>query len=127
MSTRTTAPIDASGHTIIQALRPKTGAGGTGAHHISASGTTARNSTKFNADTRAVEIKARGGDMFYRFGDPVGLNDTVVATTSDHFIEDGERLLYSLGGDRGGNLAQSTHVAVIMSSGSGTFSVTELE
>lgn len=123
MTVRSTAPVDAGG-IIIQALRPLVGGDGAGAHHISASTTTARNSTAFNADTRAVEIMADDGDMFYRFGDPDGANDTVAATTNDHKIRDGERLLYALGGDK---QPQSTHVAVIMSSGTGTLSVTEIQ
>ncbi len=112
------APKDADGVTL-QVLRPKATPG---AHQISVTGTTARNSTAFNENTRAVELWSTE-DLFFRFG-----GSTVTAVTTDHFLPREVARSYATGGDvTVGGLQQATHIAAIRESISGTLYVSELE
>lgn len=108
------APKDADGVTM-QVLRPMETPG---AHQISFTASSARNSTVFNTVTRAVQLWATE-DAFIRFGD-----STVTAVTTDHFLPQNQMMLYAIGGD---SVAQSTNVAAIRDTTNGTLHVTELE
>ncbi|HEY8963782.1 MAG TPA: hypothetical protein VIN59_04885 [Alphaproteobacteria bacterium] len=65
-----------------------------GAHHFNVTGTAARNSTGFNVDTRIVSVYATG-PVYLKFGD-----NTVTATTSDHYFPSGLYYDFAIGGDK---------------------------
>lgn len=112
------APRDADGITM-QVLRPMATPG---SHQITVTGTTARNSTVFNTNTRAIELWSTE-DLFFRFGD-----DTVEAVNTDHFLPREVARSYAVGGDATvGGLQQATNIAAIRDSISGTLYVSELE
>ncbi len=98
----------------IPALRLKDGA----AHSIAASGTSARNSTAFDADTRVASLYATES-VYVAFGD-----SSVVATSSDHYFPAGVYYDVSIGGDK---TAHNTHIAVLAVGTSGDVYVSEKE
>lgn len=113
------APKDADGVTM-QVLRPMAIPG---AHQISVTVTSVRNSTAFNTNTRAVELWSTE-DMRFRFGDS---NVTAIVNT-DHFLPREVARSYAIGGDvKVGGLQQATHIAAIRESTDGTLEVSELE
>jgi hypothetical protein len=75
-----------------------------GAHAISATATSARNTTAFATGTQIVSLYATG-PVYVRFG-----GAGVSATASDHYFPSGVYYDFSLGGDK---VAQYTHVAVL--------------
>ena len=108
----TLLPKDADNN-IIPALRLKSSGG---AHALAATATSARNSMAFATTTRVVSIYATG-PVFVRFG-----NDTVTATSSDHYYPQGVYYDFAVsGGDKGSHtpyvsvLAVSTDCAVYVS------------
>lgn len=64
--------------------------------------------------TKRVSIKAVGADMRYEFG----TSTAVEATTTSHYIGDGERLDFAC--------PEGTYIAVRTVSGTGTLEITEL-
>lgn len=115
MTVITAAPVGSNGETI-QVLRYRQG--DSFAHQVSTSTATARNSTGFNTATRVVEIRSTV-DCFFQQGD-----GTITATTSSHFLPADTDRLVATGGD---NQAQYTHIAAILSSGTGTLYISEME
>jgi len=77
-------------------------------HAISFTGTSARNTTAFNARTRVLSAMVADQDCFIRVGD-----STVTATTADVFLRAG--VAYSFGID-----SDITNLAVIQSTTAGT-------
>jgi hypothetical protein len=99
----------------IPALRLKaTG----GAHAISATASTARNATAFDGETRVVSLYATDG-VYVRFGD-----DTVTATTSDHYFPSGVYYDFAIGG---GKTGQFTHIAALRANADCMLYVSEKE
>lgn len=98
----------------IPALRLKSD----GAHNIIASGTSARNSAAFDADTRVVSLYAEV-PVYVAFGD-----SSVTASASDHYYPDGIYYDFAIGGDQTG---QATHIAVLAASASGAVYISEKE
>lgn len=97
----TLLPKDADNQ-AIPALRLKD----SGAHNISVTSSSARNSTAFDADTRVVSVYATG-PVYLNFG-----GDSVSATVSDHYFPAG--IYYDIaisGGD--GKGPHHTHVAAL--------------
>ncbi len=109
----TCLPLDANGNPI-PAIRLKNG----GAHAISATATTARNSSAFDATTELVSLYATG-PVFVKFGD-----SSVEATTADHYFPSGIYYDFSIGG---GETKQATHVAVLRVDSDCTLYVSEKE
>ncbi len=99
---------------VIPAVRLKSG----GAHTINVSGTSARNSTAFDAETRIVSLYATGA-VYVKFGD-----SSVTATTSDHYFPTGVYYDFSVGG---GKVGHYTHVAVLQADSSCKMYVSEKE
>jgi hypothetical protein len=98
----------------IPALRLKDG----GAHTIAASGTSARNSTAIDSDTRVVSVYAEV-PVYVAFG-----GASVTATSSDHYFPANTYYDFAIGGGRSGHY---THVAVLAVSASGNVYVSEKE
>tara|TARA_B100001093_G_C26139488_1_gene722711 strand:- start:160 stop:495 length:336 start_codon:yes stop_codon:yes gene_type:complete len=98
----------------IPALRLKQG----GAHSISASASSARNSTAFAADTRIISLYA-DVPVYVRFGD-----SSVSASTSDHYFPAGLYYDVALGGE---NTAHYTHIAVLRANTDGSVYISEKE
>lgn len=109
----TLMPTD-SNDNAIPALRLKP----SGAHTIAATATSARNTAAFNAETKIVSLYATV-PVYVNFGD-----QTVTATTSDHYFPAGLYYDIALGGDQS---AQFTHIAVLRVSTSGTLYISEKE
>ncbi len=109
----TILPTDSNDH-VIPALRLKDGA----AQTISATGTTAKNATAFNASTRVVTLYA-DVPVYLAFGD-----SSVTATASDHYFPEGTYYSFSIGGD---GSAHSTHVAALAFASNGTVYISEME
>jgi hypothetical protein len=99
---------------VIPAVRLKPD----GAHTINVSGTSARNSTAFDAETRIVSLYATG-PVFVKFGDA-----TVTATTSDHYFPTGVYYDFAIGG---GKVGHYTHVAALQADSSCELYVSEKE
>lgn len=106
-------PLDANGHPI-PAIRLKNG----GAHTISATATSARNSTAFDSATEIVSLYATG-PVYVKFGD-----SSVTATASDHYFPTGIYYDFSIGGDE---TKQATYVAVLRADTDCTVYVSEKE
>lgn len=106
-------PYDAGG-AHVQVMRPLSG----GAHHITTSGVSARNSVAFNSNTRVIEILCKE-DCYFQTGD-----NTVTASSSDHFLRADVGRVYSIGGDK---QVQHTHIAVIQDTTGSILHVSELE
>ena len=98
----------------IPALRFKSG----GAHNISVSATSARNSTALDADTRVISLYATV-PVYVAFGDV-----TVTATSSDHYFPAGVYYDVAIGGEK---TAHRTHVAVLRVDSDGDVYVSEKE
>ena len=107
----TTLPRD-SDNTPIPALRLNPN----GAHAIAASSISARNIVAFNPDTRVISLYTTT-PVYIKFGD-----DTVEATSSDHYFPAGLYFDFAIGGDK---TVHTPYVAVITQSGSGTVYVSE--
>ena len=99
---------------VIPAVRLKSG----GAHSISVTGTTARNTAAFNAETRIVSLYATG-PVYVKFGD-----STVTATTSDHYFPSGVYYDFAVGG---GKVGHYTHVAALQVTAGCTLYISEKE
>ena len=106
-------PHDANDNPI-PAMRFKDG----GAHAITASGASARNSTAFNADTRVIGLYA-AVPVYVKFG-----GSGVTATSADHYFPSGTYYDVAIGG---GNAAHTTHMAVLAVSSGGAVYVSEKE
>ena len=109
----TLLPQDADSNPI-PALRLRSG----GAHAITASGTSARNATAFNADTRVVSVYATV-PVYINFG-----NSSVTATNTSHYFPSGVYYDFAIGG---GTVAQATHLAVLQVSAGGSVYISEKE
>lgn len=95
----TILPRDSNDHPI-PALRLKTG----GAHAIAAVGTSARNTTAFDAETRVISLYATA-PAYLAFGD-----SSVTAASSDHYFPSGVYYDVAIGGE---GMGQFTHLAVL--------------
>ncbi|MGH1402765.1 MAG: hypothetical protein ACRBDL_00825 [Alphaproteobacteria bacterium] len=93
----TILPLDAN-HVPLPALRLKDN----GAHSVSASTTSQRNTTSFDTQTQIISLYATG-PVYIRFG-----ASDVTATSSDHYFPEGIYYDFSVSGKE-----QLTHVAVI--------------
>ena len=109
----TILPVDINGNPI-PAIRLKDG----GAHAISVTATSARNSTAFDSETELVSLYATG-PVYVKFGD-----SAVSATTSDHYFPAGIYYDFAIGGD---GSKQYTHVAVLRADTDCTLYVSEKE
>jgi len=107
-------PLDNDNHPI-PALRLKAG----GAHRISSAATAARNATAFSGHTRVVSLYATS-PVYVKFG----TDNTVTATSSDHYFPSGVYYDFSIGG---GAVGHSTHVSVIRVSTDGDVYISEKE
>lgn len=97
-------PKDAAGETIpVLGFMP-----GAGAHSVSVTASSARNSVAFDADTRVVTIYATVGCHIEQGA------AAVVSTTSRHFIPAGAYLDIDVGG---GGQPGHRYIAVIKASG----------
>ncbi|MCD8496983.1 MAG: hypothetical protein LRZ85_02200 [Alphaproteobacteria bacterium] len=110
----TSLPLDVNNNPI-PALRLKTSGG---AHAITVSGTSARNSTAFAAGTRVISLYATT-DIYVRLG-----GASVAATSADHFFPANTYYDIALGG---GETGHATHIAALQVSGGGTLYVSEKE
>ncbi|MFA7277098.1 MAG: hypothetical protein WC043_09895 [Pseudobdellovibrionaceae bacterium] len=84
----------------IPALRLKDG----GAHTITASSSSTRNTSAFGSDTLILSLYA-SVPVYIRFG-----NASVTATSSDHYFPSGIYYDVAIGGD---GSVQQTHIAVL--------------
>jgi hypothetical protein len=109
----TQLPLDHNGNPI-PALRLQSG----GAHAITTTASSARNTTAFSADTRVVSLYA-SQDVYIQFGD-----SSVSATTSSHFFPAGVYYDMALGGDGTGHY---THIAALRVSADGVLRISEKE
>lgn len=109
----TKLPTD-SNNNPIPALRLKSG----GAHKITTSGTSARNSVAFDAETRIISVYATQ-DVYLRFG-----LSSVTAAGTDHFFPAGVYYDIALGAD---GASQATHVAALQVTSAGTVYISEKE
>ena len=109
MSTK--LPLDVNDNPI-PALRLKDN----GAHVITSSASSARNSTPFDNETRVVSLFA-SEPVYVAFGD-----SSVTAETSDHYFPAGLYYDVALGGD---GAPHATHVAVLQVSAAGNVYVSE--
>jgi len=89
-----------------------------GAHAITTSGTTARNSTAFDAGTRIISLYATE-NVYIKFG-----GASVTAAATDHFFPKGVYYDFAIGGDR---TPHYTHVAALQVSTGGTLYISEKE
>jgi hypothetical protein len=87
-----------------------------GAHAISASVTSARNSTAFADETRVISLYATQ-PVYIKFGD-----SSVTATSANHYFPAGVYYDVAIGGDE---TAHATHIAVLAVSTSGTVYISE--
>ena len=98
----------------IPALRFKSG----GAHSISATASSTRNSTAFATDTKIVSLYADVA-VYVCFGD-----SSITATTSDHYFPAGLYYDIAIGGE---NTAHYTHVAILRADTDGAVYISEKE
>ncbi|MEM6903040.1 MAG: hypothetical protein AAF556_07360 [Pseudomonadota bacterium] len=109
----TSLPIDSQGN-AIPALRPRPGA----AHEIAVTSTSARNAVAFADDTQIIGV-------FASVPSKIALGDnTVTATSIDHFVPAGQYLFFSIGMATRG---RASHIAVIATDGDGTLYISELD
>ncbi|MCF8495245.1 MAG: hypothetical protein K9G62_01100 [Alphaproteobacteria bacterium] len=101
-----------SNNTPIPVLRFRSG----GAHSLSASGSSTRNATAFDAGTRVIGVYA-DVPVYINFG---GLS--VTATATDHYFPAGLYYDVAIGGEE---TAHHTHIAVLAAEGSGAVYVSE--
>ncbi len=109
MSTK--LPLDANDNPI-PALRLKED----GAHTISSSASSARNSTAFDAETRVISVYATQA-VYLNFGD-----SSIIADSTDHYFPAGIYYDIAIGGDATGH---STHMAVLQVAQAGTVYISE--
>jgi len=109
MSTK--LPLDVNDNPI-PALRLRDG----GAHLVNSGNTSARNVAAFDDQTRVVSVFATEA-VYLRFGD-----QSVVASSSDHYFPAGVYYDVALGGD---GVAHDTHVAVLQVSSAGNVYLSE--
>lgn len=107
----TLMPVDSNANPI-PALRFKDG----GAHHIAAGATATANATPFDSNTSIISIYATV-PVFLQFGD-----ETVSATSSDHYFPAGVYYDVAIGDDSNGRYS---HVSVLRVDQDGDFYVTE--
>ena len=112
----TLLPVDADSNPI-PALRLKSG----GAHSISATASSARNATAFNAATKVVSLYATGA-VYVRFG-----NSSVTAAATDHYYPAGVYYDFAIAGGENNKALQNTHIAVLAASGNCTVYISEKE
>lgn len=108
----TLLPVD-SDNNAIPAMRLAAGA-----HHISSTNSSARNSSAFADGTRVVSVYATEA-VYIKFG-----GSTVTATSSDHYFPAGVYYDFAIGGDRTGH---STNLAVLRVSTNGDVYISEKE
>jgi hypothetical protein len=77
-----------------------------GAHLVSASSTSARNATAFDAATKVVSLFATG-PVYVRFG-----SASVTAAATDHYFPQGLYYDFAVSGGESGKAPRHTHVAV---------------
>ncbi len=107
----TLLPVDSDNHAIpVLSLRP--GA----SQSVSVTATSARTATAFNSDTRVIGIYATV-PMFVRLGD-----NTVTATTSDHYLPADTYMDISISNNANQSYA---YIAAIQSSSNGTLYISE--
>lgn len=111
----TLLPKDADNNTI-PALRLKDG----GAHTISVTGSSARNSVAFSEETKVISVYATG-PVYLKLGDA-----SVTATSGDHYFPAGVYYDVAISGG-GGKTAQDTYIAVLQADSSCTLYVSEKE
>jgi hypothetical protein len=109
----TILPRDAE-NVPMPALRLKDG----GAHSVSVTSTSARNTVAFDSDTKIVSLYATG-PVYLKFG-----GATVSADTDDHYFPDGVYYDVSVGGGKTGHY---THVAAVRASTDCTLYISEKE
>jgi hypothetical protein len=112
----TLLPRDADNNPI-PALRLRASGG---AHTISATATTARNSTAFSSETKVVSLYATG-PVYVRFG-----GASITATAGDHYYPQGVYYDFAISGG-GSKGPQNTHVAVLAAGAACTVYVSEKE
>lgn len=110
----TVLPLD-SNKNPIPALRLKSSGG---AHAITVSGTSARNSTAFADTTRVISLYSTT-DVYVRLG-----GAAVTADSSDHFFPANTYYDIAIGGDDTGH---ATYLAALQVSGGGTLYISEKE
>jgi hypothetical protein len=99
----------------IPAMRFRSG----GAHSITVTSSSARNSTAFNEDTRVISV-CTDIAMYVKFG-----TSSVTATSSDHYLPAGIYYDIAVGGGRSGHY---THVAALRAGGAdGVLKISEKE
>lgn len=111
----TLLPKDADNN-AIPALRMRDG----GAHNVSVTATSARNTIALNTETKIISLYATA-DMFVKFGD-----NAVTATTSDHFFPGGIYYDVAIAGGAGKG-PHNAYVAAIRSTEDGTLYISEKE
>lgn len=107
----TSLPLD-SNNNPIPALRLKSG----GAHKISATDSSARNSTAFSGSTEVISVYS-DVDVYIKMGD-----SSVSASLNDHFFPAGLYYDFAISGAAG---AEMTHLAVLRSDSDGTVYISE--
>lgn len=95
----TSMPLD-NDNNPIPALRLRSG----GAHTVTATAASARNTTPFGEATRVVSVYATG-PVYLRFGDT-----SVSAASTDHYFPAGLYYDFAVGG---GKVGQMTNLAVL--------------
>jgi hypothetical protein len=111
----TLLPKDADNNTI-PALRLRSGGG----HSVSATGSSARNSTAFAATTKVVSVYATG-PVYLNFG-----GASVEAENTDHYFPEGVYYDFAIsGGDTKG--PHNTHLAVLAAGSNCTVYISEKE
>jgi hypothetical protein len=95
----TMMPTDVNNNPI-PAVRLKS----SGAHSISVTSSSVRNSSGFNIETQIVSLYATG-PVYIKFGD-----SSVTATSSDHYFPAGVYYDFSIGGEA---VSHYTHVAAL--------------
>lgn len=98
----------------IPALRVKRDA----AHHLTVSGSSTRNTTAFDEDTKIIGLYA-DVPVYIAFGD-----ETVTATISDHYFPAGLYYDIAIRSEKGGSYS---HMAVICADEDGTLHISEKE
>jgi hypothetical protein len=101
----------------IPAMRLKSG----GAHSISATSSSARNATAFDAATKVVSLYATGA-VYVKFG-----GSGVTAANTDHYFPQGLYYDFAVSGGESGKGPHNTHVAVLAAAGNCTVHISEKE
>lgn len=112
----TLLPKDADNNPI-PALRLRTSGG---AHAISATGASARNTTAFASDTKVVSVYATGA-VYLKFGD-----SSVTASNTDHYYPTGIYYDFAISGG-GAKGPHNTHMAVLAVGSNCTVYISEKE